>query len=105
MKGRMKPRLKTWEIGQVIGCDGGTIERLPSETFEGYRCLRYRRISSEDRLEQSIWYSPKLKTAIKVESETPIGTIKVEYGDIVEGPQDPGLFSIPEGYGRIELDF
>ena len=93
------------EIGQVIGCDGGTIERLPSETFEGYRCLRYRRISSEDRLEQSIWYSPKLKTAIKVETKTSIGTVGLEYGDIVEGPQDPGLFSIPEGYGRIELDF
>ncbi len=93
------------EIGQVIGYEGGTIERLPSETFEGYRSLRYRRISSEDQLEQSIWYSPKLKTAIKVETKTSIGTVGLEYRDIAEGTQDFGLFLIPEGYKRIDLDF
>lgn len=93
------------EIGQILTYDGGTIERLPSEVFSGYRCRRYRLISSEDRFEQSIWYSPKLKAAIKVVSETPIGRITTEYRDIVEGPQDMELFSIPDGYVRTELEF
>lgn len=99
-------RPKDMGIGQVLKDDTGETERLPSETLWGYTCHRYRHIPSEEAFGRSdMWYSPDLEAAIKVISDTPLGKITMEYRDIVEKPQDPELFFVPEGYKRIDLDF
>ena len=94
------------EIGQAMEDDRGKTERLPSETFLGYTCHRYRHTPLEDHFgESDMWYSPDLKAAIKVVSQTPMGKVTMEYRNIQEGPQEGELFSVPEGYQRIELEF
>lgn len=94
------------EVGQTMSDEDGKIERLPSETVGKYRCDVYRHTPQEEDFGPStIWFSPKLKTAVKAVSETPMGTITMEYVEIKEGPQDEKLFTIPEGYSKMELNF
>lgn len=96
---------KDMEVGQVLEDEDGRTERLPSERLQGYLCHRYRLTSLEDQFGPSdLWFSPELRTAIKVVSETPMGVITLEYENIREDVQDPALFEIPKGYNKLELD-
>lgn len=93
-------------VGQTLSDEDGKTERLPSETIGKYKCDVYRHTPKDQEFGPStIWYSPKLETAVKAVSETPMGTITMEYIDIKEGPQDDNLFVIPEGYSKMNLNF
>lgn len=93
-------------VGQSLSDADGTLERLPSETFAGYRCDVYRHTPNDLEFGPStVWYSPKLHASLKVIYDGPTGVITMEYSHIAEGPQDDKLFVLPKGYKKMDLQF
>ena len=91
-----------------------TVEKKTAgtETLAGYVCDKYEYFDGSAKLAE-VWYSRELQFPIKIHIvsgrgegsinvKTNIGDTRVELRNIKEGPVDPGLFRIPEGYARAK---
>ncbi len=82
------------------------------ETLAGYACDKYEYFDGSAKLAE-VWFSKDLQFPVKIHIvsgrgegsinvKTNIGDTWVELRNIKEGPVDPGLFSIPEGYAQAK---
>ncbi|OPX34071.1 MAG: hypothetical protein B1H11_11505 [Desulfobacteraceae bacterium 4484_190.1] len=91
-----------------------TVEKKTAgaETLEGYACDKYEYFDGSAKLAE-VWLARDLQFPIKIHIvsgrgegsinvKTNIGDTRVELRNIKEGPVDPGLFRIPEGYARAK---
>ncbi len=80
------------------------------ETLAGYACDKYEYFDGSAKLAE-VWFSKDLQFPLKIhivsgrdeggiKVKTNIGDTWVELRNIKEGPVDPGLFRIPEGYAQ-----
>ena len=99
---------------QSVETLGRTVEKKAAgaETLAGYACDKYEYFDGSAKLAE-VWYSRELQFPIKIHIvsgrgegsinvKTNIGDTRVELRNIKEGPVDPGLFRIPEGYARAK---
>ena len=91
-----------------------TVEKKTAgaETLAGYACDKYEYFDGSAKLAE-VWFSKDLQFPIKIHIvsgrgegsinvKNNIGDTRVELRNIKEGPVDPGLFGIPEGYARAK---
>jgi hypothetical protein len=82
------------------------------ETLAGYACDKYEYFDGSAKLAE-VWFSRILQFPVKIHIvsgrgegninvKTNIGDTRVELRNIKEGPVDPGLFRIPEGYAQAK---
>ena len=89
-----------------------TVEKkaVGTKTLAGYACDKYEYFDGPAKLAE-VWFSKDLQFPVKIHIvsgrgdgsinvKTNIGDTRVELRNIKEGPVDPDLFRIPEGYVR-----
>ena len=77
----------------------------PTETLNGYECKTWIYTESgKSETAAKVWFSEKLGHIVREErfglNKNPV----LELQDIQEGPVDPALFEIPEGYTKLDMD-
>jgi len=99
---------------QSVETLGRTVEKkaVGAKTLAGYACDKYEYFDGSAKLAE-VWFSRDLQFPVKIyivsgrgedaiNVKANIGDTWVELRNIKEGPVDPGLFSIPEGYAQAK---
>jgi Ca-activated chloride channel family protein len=74
-----------------------------NETVNGYDCTKSVYVEpGSSRIEAAVWESSQLGFFVKQVQYGANGNAVMELKNIKEGPVDPGLFQIPEGYTKAE---
>ncbi|MEA3507752.1 MAG: DUF4412 domain-containing protein [Synergistota bacterium] len=82
----------------------GKVTEMGDETVQGYDCRKYHVVFNDANAgEATIWLSEDLNYPIKVYSENPQDKLTVIYSNIQEEPQPDSLFTIPEGYTKMDM--
>ena len=91
-------------IGWTVTRKGLAEKPGPTETMNGYECETF--IFTEPGKAETaakVWFSKKLRHIIRDErfglNKNPV----LELQNIQEGPVDPALFKIPEGYTKLDM--
>lgn len=88
-------------IEEVLG-DEAEVNKIGTETIEGYKCDKYNVKYRDPAMGNAVvWVSQKLNYPLKAVTKTSEGTITVIYTNINEGPVDSALFQIPSGYQKL----
>ena len=91
-----------------------TVKKQPAgaETLAGYACDKVEYFDGPAKLAEA-WFARDLQFPLKIHIvsgrdgggitvKTNIGDTRIELRNIKEGPVDPGLFCIPEGYSPVQ---
>ena len=82
----------------------GDLKLVGKETVNGYPCDKYAFTFRDKSVgKQYQWYSPKLKTMLKVEQKSPKFSMYMEYKNIKERRVADSLFEIPKGYKKMNM--
>ena len=82
----------------------GKVTELGEETVQGYDCRKYHVVFNDASAgEATIWLSEDLNYPIKMYSENPQDKLTVIYSNILEEPQPDSLFTVPEGYTKMDM--
>lgn len=80
------------------GREGATCKKLGSETINGRPCDKWE-VTQKSGKSETFWIDQKLHFPIKMVN----GDITTQYTNIKEGPQDPALFKVPDGYKKMDM--
>lgn len=72
-------------------------KKLGTETVNGRTCDKWE-LTEKSGNTETYWIDQKLHFPIKTQA----GDVTTEFTNIKEGPQDPSLFQIPEGYQKMD---
>lgn len=91
-------------VGWAVTRKGLTAEEGPTEVVNGYECeTRIYREAGKAEPAAKVWIAKKLNHLIREErfgtNENPV----MELRNIQEGPVDPALLEIPEGYTKMDM--
>ena len=80
------------------GREGATCKKLGTETINGRTCDKWEITEKSGKME-TYWMDQKLHFPIK----SIVGGITTQYTNIKEGPQDPALFKVHDGYKKMDM--
>ena len=91
-------------IGWTVTRKGLAEKPGPTETMNGHECETWVYTEAgKSEIAAKVWFSKKLRHIIRDErfwlNKNPV----LELRDIQEGPVDPTLFEIPEGYTKMDM--
>jgi hypothetical protein len=79
------------------GREGATCKKLGTESINGRTCDKWE-VTQKGGKTETLWIDQKLHFPIKIVN----GDITTQYTNIKEGPQDPSLFKVPDGYRKFD---
>lgn len=80
------------------------VKHLGIETVEGYACDKYLVTFHDPEMgESTIWVAGTINFPIKIHSINTKDTVTVSYSNIREEPVEDALFSVPDGYQKMEF--
>ena len=80
------------------GREGATCKKLGTESINGRTCDKWE-VTPKTGKPETFWIDQKLHFPIKMIN----GDITTQYTNIKEGPQDPALFKVPDGYQKMDM--
>lgn len=80
------------------GREGATCKKVGTESINGRTCDKWE-VTPKTGKPETFWIDQKLHFPIKMIN----GDITTQYTNIKEGPQDPALFKVPDGFQKMDM--
>ena len=75
-------------------------EAIGEGTMNGVECIKYR-LKYETSKAQIFWINKQTKVPVAMEAED--GTMKIDWNNVVVGPQPDSVFELPANYQKMQM--